>query len=175
MAIHLVSFKPGPYNKGEATERPYDMDTWVLDGPDQFGHGRRVLVPNRFQRRRGEPIGHTLHFSGSNNVSNLPVPEQPWRNQATQAAHAYLVPEAIALVGGAGAEAYRAQQQRIQDGALRAQIGDLLVDPTLGVALRIVDGGQNHDTQVEIIEAPAATVDHAEFVAAQRAVQAANR
>jgi hypothetical protein len=141
MSVTIISLVPSRYATSKGAT-PYDLDTWVFEA--------EIYVENLYQARNGRPFRHALHFGGADGVRRTvtggPLSSEP---------HALLVPLATVI----------SDRPLPVVPSLSVGIGDVLVDAKLGVVLRVVAGGRNADTKVEVIEAPAPTVDYSAFIA----------
>jgi hypothetical protein len=159
MKTHLVRFVPS--RRGNRVDaggqiNPYDMDVWEVAGLE-------FAVYNAYQSRHYRTRS-VLVFAGEDNVSNQPVPEQRWRNQATQGAHAFLTPLPVVISA--------APERRLP--TIDIDPGDLIVDPHLNLVLQVGAGSLRlaTDNPVTVLACPPRTVDHAAFVEDLRAKQA---
>ncbi len=160
MTIHKIALRPSRYAQPTTLfpeVSPYDQDTWemgdALSGVD-------ILVQNRYQNRDGSKRRHSLHFAGNDNAHRR-VQYGP----VMQGAYAFLTPHPTVV----------ALHPIKPLDHIEVEIGDVLMDENLGVILKIVDGGTWDNTKVQVLEAPAATVDHSEWVEKTNAEAAARR
>lgn len=155
MSTILIDLQPTWYAV-QAAEHPtgyHGTDPWfLLNHRDTWSNEEvEFQIPSGYH---GPYTKFVLHFNGADSVQRIVQ-----GGDVSQGVYAFLSAQAAVI------SAHPIERKPV----IEARIGDLIVVPSRDVVMRIIDGGRWAGPELEILAAPAATLDLTEEVAAYNA------